>query len=111
MIAEAPEASAILKLTATRVLYHMDRAEADQVADYLQLPDWCRAALADGAGRCAPGSAVWQVGNRIHLVRHIRSRAEISLTNTNRRMTEVSTTAGSKGNVEMPVIALHKGGT
>ncbi|MFE7777686.1 ATP/GTP-binding protein [Streptomyces sp. NPDC057445] len=88
MVDEAPEAAAILKLTATRVLYHMDKAEADVTADYLQLPDWAREALADGASRCSPGRAVWQVGNRMHLVEHIRSAIEIELTNTNRRMTE-----------------------
>jgi hypothetical protein len=90
MVDEAPEAAAILKLTATRVLYHMDKAEADITADYLQLPDWAREALVDGASRCSPGRAVWQVGNRMHLVEHIRSATESDLTNTNRKMTEKS---------------------
>ncbi|MGW2106331.1 ATP/GTP-binding protein [Streptomyces sp. NPDC001948] len=88
-LAEAPEAEAILKLTATRVIYHMDRHEADITADYLQLPGWARDAITDGASRCAPGNAVWQVGQRVQLVEHIRSRIEVSLTNTNSKMTEI----------------------
>ncbi|MFE0063118.1 ATP/GTP-binding protein [Streptomyces sp. NPDC059003] len=87
-IAEAPEAEAILKLTATRVIYHMDRHEADITAAYLQLPSWARDAITDGASSCAPGRAVWQVGQRVQLVEHIRSRTEIPLTNTNAKMTE-----------------------
>ncbi|MFJ1874199.1 ATP/GTP-binding protein [Streptomyces chartreusis] len=87
-VAEAPEAEAILKLTATRVIYHMDRHEADITADYLQLPGWARDAITDGASKCAPGKAVWQVGQRVQLVEHIRSRIEITLTNTNTKMTE-----------------------
>ncbi|MFD9484159.1 VirB4 family type IV secretion system protein [Streptomyces sp. NPDC059991] len=87
-LAEAPEAETILKLTATRVFYHMDRHEADVVGAYFQLPDGAREAIADGASRCAPGKAVWQVGQRVQLVEHIRSRTEIALTNTNAKMTE-----------------------
>ncbi|MFI1203472.1 ATP/GTP-binding protein [Streptomyces sp. NPDC020883] len=86
--AEAPEAEAILKLTATRVIYHMDRHEADITADYLQLPGWAREAITDGARKCAPGNAVWQVGQRVQLVEHIRSPIEVGLTNTNSKMTE-----------------------
>ncbi len=85
---EAPEAAAILKLTATRVLYHMDREEAEITADYLGLTTWARRALPDGANVCAPGRAIWQVGSRINLVEHIRTATEIRLTNTNRRMSE-----------------------
>ncbi|MFE0774145.1 ATP/GTP-binding protein [Streptomyces sp. NPDC058861] len=102
---EAPEAAAILKLTATRVLYHMDKAEADLTADYLQLPDWAREALIDGASRCSPGRAVWQVGNRLHLVEHIRSATEATLTNTNRKMTE----ATSSHAPEAPLMTMRKG--
>ncbi|MER7194811.1 ATP/GTP-binding protein [Streptomyces flaveolus] len=105
MVEEAPEAAAILKLTATRVLYHMDKAEADITADYLQLPDWAREALVDGASRCSPGRAVWQVGNRMHLVEHIRSATEAELTNTNRKMTE----AASESQVPAaPLISMRK---
>ena len=103
---EAPEAEAILKLTATRVLYHMDKAEADLTAEYLQLPLWARAAIADGARTCAPGNAVWQVGGRISLVQHIRSAVEIELTNTNRRMTEKSDGPVA---APTPLIPLHTG--
>ncbi|MGW7295381.1 ATP/GTP-binding protein [Streptomyces xiamenensis] len=85
---EAPEAAAILKLTATRVLYHLDRDEAEVTADYLGLTAWARKALPDGANICAPGRAIWQVGSRINLVEHIRTATEIRLTDTNRRMTE-----------------------
>ncbi|WP_331732831.1 ATP/GTP-binding protein (plasmid) [Streptomyces sp. NBC_00015] len=106
MVDEAPEAAAILKLTATRVLYHMDKAEADITADYLQLPDWAREALVDGASRCSPGRAVWQVGNRMHLVEHIRSAAESELTNTNRAMTEVSSESQAPA---APLISMRKG--
>lgn len=88
MLDSAPEASAILKLTATRVIYHMDRAEAEVTAAWLQLPKWALDAITDGANICAPGRAVWQVGGRVNLVEHIRSRIEVGLTNTNRRMTE-----------------------
>ncbi|MFI6283014.1 ATP/GTP-binding protein [Streptomyces sp. NPDC050988] len=105
MVDEAPEAAAILKLTATRVLYHMDKAEADITADYLQLPDWAREALVDGASRCSPGRAVWQVGNRMHLVEHIRSATESELTNTNRKMTEAS--SGSQAPAA-PLISMRK---
>ncbi|MGW6202188.1 ATP/GTP-binding protein [Streptomyces sp. NPDC055089] len=105
MVDEAPEAAAILKLTATRVIYHMDKAEADITADYLQLTDWAREALVDGASRCSPGRAVWQVGNRIHLVEHIRSATESELTNTNRKMTEVA--SGSQA-PEAPLISMRK---
>ncbi|CAM5272070.1 ATP/GTP-binding protein OS=Kitasatospora aureofaciens OX=1894 GN=GCM10010502_37360 PE=4 SV=1 [Kitasatospora aureofaciens] len=108
---ESPEAMAILKLTATRVLYHMDKADADATADYLQLPQWAREAIADGTNVCAPGRAVWQVGGRISLVQHIRSAVEVRLTNTNSRMTE----SGSSGEArsapsQAPLIALTKGG-
>ncbi|MFI1700401.1 ATP/GTP-binding protein [Streptomyces bobili] len=106
MVDEAPEAAAILKLTATRVLYHMDKAEADITADYLQLPDWAREALVDGASRCSPGRAVWQVGNRMHLVEHIRSATESELTNTNRAMTEVSSESQAPA---APLISMRKG--
>ncbi|MFD5079644.1 ATP/GTP-binding protein [Streptomyces sp. NPDC058371] len=105
MVEEAPEAAAILKLTATRVLYHMDKAEADITADYLQLADWAREALVDGASRCSPGRAVWQVGNRIHLVEHIRSAAESELTNTNLKMTEASSGGQSPA---APLISMRK---
>ncbi|MFF3957497.1 ATP/GTP-binding protein [Streptomyces sp. NPDC001890] len=105
MVDEAPEAAAILKLTATRVLYHMDKAEADITADYLQLPDWAREALVDGASRCSPGRAVWQVGNKMHLVEHIRSATESELTNTNRKMTEAG--PGSQA-LAAPLISMRK---
>ncbi|WP_327411252.1 ATP/GTP-binding protein (plasmid) [Streptomyces sp. NBC_01281] len=105
MVDEAPEAAAILKLTATRVLYHMDKAEADITADYLQLPDWAREALVDGASRCSPGRAVWQVGNRMHLVEHIRSATESELTNTNRAMAEASTGGQAPA---APLISMRK---
>ncbi|MGW8989036.1 ATP/GTP-binding protein [Streptomyces zhihengii] len=108
MVDEAPEAAAILKLTATRVLYHMDKAEADVTADYLQLPDWAREALTDGASRCSPGRAVWQVGNRMHLVEHIRSHTENALTNTNRKMTEV---AANTQTPDAPLMTMRKGAT
>ncbi|MFB8242346.1 ATP/GTP-binding protein [Kitasatospora purpeofusca] len=106
-IDESPEAMAILKLTATRVLYHLDKSDAQATADYLQLPDWAREAISDGANVCAPGRAVWQVGGRISLVQHIRSNTEVRLTNTNSRMSEgvASRATGS----EAPLIALHKG--
>ncbi|MGW6454748.1 ATP/GTP-binding protein [Streptomyces sp. NPDC055078] len=90
VLEEAPEASAILKLTATRVLYHMDREEAETTANYLGLTVWAMRALADGANVCAPGRAVWQVGSRINLVEHIRTATEIRLTDTNRRMSQKS---------------------
>ncbi|MFE1781091.1 ATP/GTP-binding protein [Streptomyces sp. NPDC059506] len=105
MVEEAPEAAAILKLTATRVLYHMDKAEADITADYLQLPDWAREALVDGASRCSPGRAVWQVGNRMHLVEHIRSATESELTNTNRKMTEAASESQAPA---APLISMRK---
>ncbi|MFF8880746.1 ATP/GTP-binding protein [Streptomyces flaveolus] len=105
MVEEAPEAAAILKLTATRVLYHMDKAEADITADYLQLPDWAREALVDGASRCSPGRAVWQVGNRMHLVEHIRSATEAELTNTNRKMTEAASESQAPA---APLISMRK---
>ncbi|MEU5476823.1 ATP/GTP-binding protein [Streptomyces mirabilis] len=85
---EAPEALAILKLTATRIIYHQDREEAQATADYLGLPRWALKAIVDGASVCSPGRAVWQVGGRVNLVEHIRSRTEAALTNTNRRMTD-----------------------
>ncbi|MEZ0070067.1 type IV secretory pathway VirB4 component [Streptacidiphilus sp. MAP12-20] len=105
VLAHAPEAAAILKLTAVRVLYHLDRAEADITADYLGLPSWARDALADGANVCAPGRAIWQVGSRINLVEHIRTKAEIRLTDTNRRMTEKATAAAG----QTPMVAMRKG--
>ncbi|MBY8887260.1 ATP/GTP-binding protein [Streptomyces sp. PTM05] len=93
VLEEAPEAAAILKLTATRVVYHLDRDEAEKTADYLGLTSWARKSLPDGANICAPGRAIWQVGSRINLVEHIRTATEIRLTDTNRRMTE---SAGSE---------------
>ncbi|WP_240796640.1 ATP/GTP-binding protein [Streptomyces sp. RFCAC02] len=108
---EAPEAAAILKLTATRVVYHLDREEAETTASYLGLTDWAREALPDGANICAPGRAIWQVGSRINLVEHIRTAAEIRLTDTNRRMTETSTPSPDDEAVAAPVIRLRKRGT
>ncbi|WP_416969395.1 ATP/GTP-binding protein [Streptomyces sp. 4F14] len=107
LLEEAPEAAAILKLTATRVLYHMDRDEAEATADYLGLTDWARKALADGSNVCAPGRAIWQVGSRINLVEHIRTPLEIRLTDTNLRMAEVS--VGRRDAAAAPMIRLHKG--
>ncbi|MET2714544.1 ATP/GTP-binding protein [Streptomyces harbinensis] len=105
---EAPEAAAILKLTATRVLYHLDRDEAEVTAEYLGLTAWARKALPDGANICAPGRAIWQVGARINLVEHIRTATEVRLTDTNRRMTE--RTGAEAGQVFAPMIPLRKGG-
>ena len=104
-IAEAPEAEAILKMTATRVIYHLDKADADAVADYLKLPGWARDALSDGANICRPGNAVWQVGSRVNLVQHIRSAVETRLTDTNRRMETKSAdvTAASPASVLVPL--------
>ncbi|MEV1008368.1 ATP/GTP-binding protein [Streptomyces sp. NPDC049881] len=104
---DAPEAAAILKLTATRVLYHLDRDEAEVTADYLGLTAWARKALPDGANICAPGRAIWQVGSRINLVEHIRTATEIRLTDTNRRMTE--RTGGDVGHPAVPMIPLRRG--
>jgi hypothetical protein len=92
VLEDAPEAAAILKLTATRVVYHLDREEAEITADYLGLTSWARKALPDGANVCSPGRAIWQVGSRINLVEHIRTATEIRLTDTNRRMTEKAKT-------------------
>jgi hypothetical protein len=103
---DAPEASAILKLTATRVVYHLDPEEADITAKYLGLTAWARKALSDGANVCAPGRAIWQVGNRINLVEHIRTSREIGLTDTNRRMTERQAKDVSAAS---PLIRLSKG--
>ncbi|MFK4184349.1 ATP/GTP-binding protein [Streptomyces sparsogenes] len=107
MLEQAPEAAAILKLTSTRVLYHMDREEAEVTADYLGLPNWARRALADGSNVCAPGRGIWQVGSRTNLVEHIRTRAEVRLTDTNRRMTETTTTDSEMP--PAPMIRLQKG--
>ncbi|BDH10472.1 ATP/GTP-binding protein [Streptomyces hygroscopicus] len=107
LLEEAPEAAAILKLTATRVLYHMDRDEAEITANYLGLPDWARYALVDGSNVCAPGRGIWQVGSRINLVEHIRTATEIRLTDTNRRMTEGATDDSAMNSA--PMMRLQKG--
>lgn len=107
VLEDAPEAAAILKLTATRVVYHLDREEAEITADYLGLTAWARKALPDGANVCAPGRAIWQVGARINLVEHIRTAAEIRLTDTNRRMTEKGGAARDRS--AAPMIRLPKG--
>ncbi|MEV5434448.1 ATP/GTP-binding protein [Streptomyces sp. NPDC052682] len=107
VLEEAPEAAAILKLTATRVVYHLDRDEAEKTADYLGLTSWARRCLPDGANICAPGRAIWQVGSRINLVEHIRTATEIRLTDTNRRMTERPSTEAVA--ITAPVIRLRKG--
>jgi hypothetical protein len=107
VLEEAPEAAAILKLTATRVVYHLDRDEAEKTSDYLGLTSWARKSLPDGANICAPGRAIWQVGSRINLVEHIRTATEIRLTDTNRRMTE---TADSEATPPAaPMLRLRKG--
>jgi type IV secretory pathway VirB4 component len=106
ILAEAPEAAAILKLTATRILYHLDRDEAEVTCDYLGLPGWCRNALPDGANVLAPGNAIWQVGSRVNLVQHIRTKVEIRLTDTNRRMTE---RAGTDQGASAPMMRMSKG--
>ncbi|MFI5682336.1 ATP/GTP-binding protein [Streptomyces sp. NPDC051636] len=107
VLEEAPEAAAILKLTATRVVYHLDRDEAEKTSDYLGLTSWARKSLPDGANICAPGRAIWQVGSRINLVEHIRTATEIRLTDTNRRMTEK---AGSEAAPPAaPMVRLRKG--
>jgi type IV secretory pathway VirB4 component len=107
VLEEAPEAAAILKLTATRVVYHLDREEAEKTSDYLGLTSWARKSLPDGANICAPGRAIWQVGSRINLVEHIRTATEIRLTDTNRRMTE---SAGSEAAPPAaPMVRLRKG--
>lgn len=108
LIADAPEAAAILKLSATRVIYHLDQHEAELTADYLQLPKWAVAAITDPANLCAPGRAVWQVGKRVLLVEHIRSQTEIQLTNTDSRMTEKRT--APSGGFAAPIVPLRKGG-
>ncbi|MEW2248589.1 ATP/GTP-binding protein [Streptomyces sp. NPDC006975] len=107
VLEEAPEAAAILKLTATRVVYHLDREEAEKTADYLGLTSWARKSLPDGANICAPGRAIWQVGSRINLVEHIRTATEVRLTDTNRRMTERSEIEVTPPTA--PMIRLRKG--
>lgn len=107
LLEDAPEAAAILKLTATRVLYHMDRDEAEVTANYLGLPDWARHALVDGSNVCAPGRGIWQVGSRINLVEHIRTATEIKLTDTNRRMTEG--VGDESAMASAPMMRLQKG--
>jgi type IV secretory pathway VirB4 component len=107
VLEDAPEAAAILKLTATRVVYHLDREEAEITADYLGLTTWARKALPDGANVCSPGRAIWQVGSRINLVEHIRTAIEIRLTDTNRRMTEKR--GAGTGSSTAPMIRLPRG--
>ena len=107
VLEEAPEAAAILKLTATRVVYHLDRDEAEKTADYLGLTSWARKSLPDGANICAPGRAIWQVGSRINLVEHIRTATEIRLTDTNRRMTENASSEAAPPSA--PMVRLRNG--
>lgn len=85
---EVPEAMSIIKLSATRVVYHIEGEDADTVADYLELPRWARDAIKDAANLAAPGNGIWSFSGRTQLVQHLRTASEENLTNTNKRMTE-----------------------
>lgn len=85
---DVPEAESILKLTATRIIYHIQGEDADRVADYLGLPAWAREAIKDASNLCAPGNAVWSLAGVNQLVEHIRTQAERRLTDTDTRMLE-----------------------
>jgi type IV secretory pathway VirB4 component len=85
---DIPEAESILKLTATRVIYHLQGEDADRVADYLGLPAWAREAIKDASNLCAPGNAVWSLAGVNQLVEHLRTAKERELTDTDTRMLE-----------------------
>jgi hypothetical protein len=81
----SPAAKAILKLTDTRVIYGLNRDEAEETAKALQLPDWATATISDPA-IMRPGTALWAVGARSMLVQHKRTSYEVAVTNTNKGM-------------------------
>jgi hypothetical protein len=85
---EVPEAMSIIKLSATRVVYHIEGEDADTVAEYLELPNWARESIKDPANLAAPGNAIWSFSGTTQLVQHLRTPAEEELTNTNKRMVE-----------------------
>ncbi|WP_433463967.1 hypothetical protein [Spirillospora sp. CA-128828] len=85
---EVPEAVSIIKLSATRVVYHIEGDDADTVADYLELPAWAREAIKDPANLAAPGNGIWSFSGLTLLVQHLRTPAETALTNTNKRMSD-----------------------
>jgi hypothetical protein len=81
----SPAAAAILKLTDTRVIYGLNRREAEETAAALQLPEWASATISDPA-IMRRGTALWSVGARSMLVQHKRTTYEISVTDTNKGM-------------------------
>jgi hypothetical protein len=90
---QVPEAMSIIKLSTTRVVYHIEGADADTVADYLELPQWARSAIKDPARLCCPGNAIWSFSGLTQLVQHLRTSTEQSLTDTDKRMSDASAPA------------------
>ena len=78
-------AAAILKLTDTRVIYGLNRREAEDTARTLQLPDWATATISDPSVM-KRGVALWSVGARTMLVEHTRTTYEVAVTDTNKGM-------------------------
>ncbi|OLT34393.1 ATP/GTP-binding protein [Actinomadura sp. CNU-125] len=97
---EVPEAMSIIKLSATRVVYHIEGEDADTVAEYLELPQWARQAIKDPANLCAPGNGVWSLAGITQLVQHLRTGVEEELTNTNKRMAERGDEPGVPAGIE-----------
>jgi hypothetical protein len=85
---QVPEAVSIIKLSATRVVYHVEGEDADVIAEYCELPNWAREAIKDAGNLAATGNAIWAFSGITQLVQHLRTPLEEALTNTNRRMTE-----------------------
>jgi hypothetical protein len=81
----SPAAAAILKLTDTRVIYGLNRREAEETARALQLPEWATSTISDPA-TMRRGTALWSVGARSMLVQHKRTTYEIAVTDTNKGM-------------------------
>ncbi|HTJ68130.1 MAG TPA: ATP/GTP-binding protein [Actinospica sp.] len=99
LLKDIPEAESIIKLTATRIVYHIQGDDADATADYLALPRWARDAIKDSANLCAPGNAVWSFAGATMLVEHLRTAAERTLTDTDARMIDTAVAVDDEASV------------
>lgn len=66
----------------TQVLYRQDREAVSGLKRVLEIPD----AVAHRVPQLPQGSAIWRVANRTFEVHHVRSQAELDLTDTDQGM-------------------------
>lgn len=86
-------AESLIADTGTVVLYRQKPQQLDLCRSYFGVND----AETHWLTRLNPGQALWKVGNRAHLVQHLRSRREATFTNTEPTTSTDPAKLGSSG--------------